>query len=219
MKNYLFTRNYIKQIFADDPTEPTQEQQSTEQSTESQGGKTKEADPPKPDDKGGEKKYIDADIDKIVNTRLAREREKHQKDVDEAKKLGEMGAQERAEYERDQLKKELDALKKETARNGMAKEARKMLAAEDITIPDTLVSMLITTEAESTKQNVNDFAKIFKEAVQDAVKDALKGKAPSMGGKSTITKAELDKKLKTIASPYERQRLIAEHIDLYQKGK
>lgn len=219
MKNYLFTRNYIKQIFADDPTEPTKEQQSTEQSTESQEGKTKEADSPKPDDKGGEKKYTDADIDKIVNTRLAREREKHQKDVDEAKKLGEMGAQERAEYERDQLKKELDALKKETARNGMAKEARKMLAAEDITIPDTLVSMLITTEAESTKQNVNDFAKIFKEAVQDAVKDALKGKAPSMGGKSTITKAELDKKLKTIASPYERQRLIAEHIDLYQKGK
>ena len=75
MKNYLFTRNYIKQIFADDPTEPTKEQQSTEQSTESQGGKTKEADPPKPDDKGGEKKYTDADIDKIVNTRLARERE------------------------------------------------------------------------------------------------------------------------------------------------
>lgn len=73
MKNYLFTRNYIKQIFADDPTEPTKEQQSTEQSTESQEGKTKEADPPKPDDKGGEKKYTDADIDKIVNTRLARE--------------------------------------------------------------------------------------------------------------------------------------------------
>lgn len=218
MKNYLFTRNYIKQIFADDPAE-TQGQQSTEQSTESQEEKPKEADPPKSDDKGGAKKYTDADVDKIVKDRLAREKINQQKAVDEAKKLGEMGAQERAEYERDQLKKELDALKKETARNGMAKEARKMLAAEDITIPDTLVSMLITTEAESTKQNVNDFAKRFKEAVQDAVKDALKGKAPRMGGKSTITKAELDKKLKTIASPYERQRLIAEHIDLYQKGK
>lgn len=218
MKNYLFTRNYIKQIFADDPAE-TQGQQSTEQSTESQEEKPKEADPPKSDDKGGAKKYTDADVDKIVKDRLAREKINQQKADDEAKKLGKMGAQERAEYERDQLKKELDALKKETARNGMAKEARKMLAAEDITIPDTLVSMLITTEAESTKQNVNDFAKIFKEAVQDAVKDALKGKAPRMGGKSTITKAELDKKLKTIASPYERQRLIAEHIDLYQKGK
>ena len=216
MKNYLFTRNYIKQIFADDPT---QEQQPTEPPSEPQGEKPKEADPPKSDDKGGEKKYTDADVDKIVKDRLAREKINQQKAVDEAKKLGEMGAQERAEYERDQLKKELDALKKETARNGMAKEARKMLAAENITIPDTLVSMLITTEAESTKQNVNDFAKIFKEAVQDAVKDALKGKAPSMGGKSTITKAELDKKLRTIANPYERQRLIAEHIDLFQKGK
>ena len=216
MKNYLFTRNYIKQIFADDPA---QEQQSTEQSTESQVEKSKEADPPKTDDKGGEKKYTDADVDKIVKDRLAREKINQQKAVDEAKKLGEMGAQERAEYERDQLKKELDALKKESARNDMAKEARKMLAAEDITIPDSLVSMMITTEAESTKQNVNDFAKLFKSAVQDAVKDALKGKAPRTGGKSTITKAELDKKLKTIASPYERQRLIAEHIDLYQKGK
>mgnify|MGYP000768552639 CR=1 FL=1 len=47
----------------------------------------------------------------------------------------------------------------------------------------------------------------------------LKVKHLAWGGKSTITKAELDKKLKTIASPYERQRLIAEHIDLYQKGK
>lgn len=52
MKNYLFTRNYIKQIFADDPAE-TQGQQSTEQSTESQEEKPKEADPPKSDDKGG----------------------------------------------------------------------------------------------------------------------------------------------------------------------
>ena len=103
MKNYLFTRNYIKQIFADDPA---QEQQSTEQSTESQEEKPKEADPPKTDDKGGEKKYTDADVDKIVKDRLAREKINQQKAVDEAKKLGEMGAQERAEYERDQLKKE-----------------------------------------------------------------------------------------------------------------
>ncbi len=219
MKNYLFTRNYIKQIFADDSAETTQEQQSTEQSTETQEGKTKEADPTKQNDKGGEKKYTDADVDKIVKERIAREKINQQKAVDEAKKLGEMSAQDRAEYERDQLKKELETLKKENARNDMAKEARKMLAAEDITIPDSLVSMMITTEAESTKQNVNDFAKLFKDAVQNAVKDALKGKAPSVGGKATITKAELDKKLKTIANPYERQRLIAEHIDLYQKGK
>ena len=130
-----------------------------------------------------------------------------------------MSAQERAEHERDALKKELDELKKADALNKMAQEARKMLSNEKINVSDGLVNMMVTSEAKTTKENVDNFIKMFKAAVQDAVKDSLRGKAPTTGGSSTLTRAELDKKLAEIASPAERQRLIAQHIDLFTKGK
>lgn len=171
----------------------------------------------KGDDKKGEpeKKYTDEDVNRIVQERLKREREKN----DEAKKLEGMSAQERAEHERDALKKELDELKKADALNKMAQEARKMLSNEKINVSDGLVNMMVTSEAKTTKENVDNFIKMFKVAVQDAVKDSLRGKAPTTGGSSTLTRAELDKKLAEIASPAERQRLIAQHIDLFTKGK
>lgn len=182
-------------------------------------GKTGED--PKDGSKGGgkkgepEKKYTDEDVNRIIQERLKREREK----ADEAKKLENMTAQERAEHERDALQKELDELKKADALNKMAQEARKMLSNEKINVSDGLVNMMVTSEAKTTKENVDNFVKMFKAAVQDAVKDSLRGKAPTTGGSSTLTRAELDKKLAEIASPVERQRLIAQHIDLFTKGK
>lgn len=204
---------YLKQIFEGEPT-TEQGGEPPKSDTQSKGGEPKDKEAPKADEppKGGEKKYTDADVDEIVKERLAREKANQQKKVDEAKKLGEMTAQQRAEYERDQLKEELDALKKSNARSEMASEARKMLSEENINIPDNLVNMIITTEAESTKENVDSFTKVFKAAVQDAVKDALKGKTPTTGGKSTITKAEILK----VKDRNERQRLISEHIELFR---
>nr|DAG31474.1 MAG TPA: capsid scaffolding protein [Caudoviricetes sp.] len=164
-------------------------------------------------DKGAdEKKYSDADLDQIIGKKFAEWQKKQQKAVDEAKKLAEMNAQEKAEYERDQLQKELDALKKSSTLAEMGKTARKMLSDDGLNVPDDLVSMIITEDAETTKANVQQFSKLFKVAVQDAVKDALKGKAPSKGGSSTMTKEDIMK----VKDRVERQRLIAEHMDLFK---
>lgn len=214
--------NYWTQLF-EDGTDDTKgadnkntDTKSTDGSKDSKAGDDSK-DSSKGDDKKGEpeKKYTDEDVNRIVQDRLKREREKN----DEAKKLEGMSAQERAEHERDALKKELDELKKADALNKMAQEARKMLSNEKINVSDGLVNMMVTSEAKTTKENVDNFVKMFKAAVQDAVKDSLRGKAPTTGGSSTLTRAELDKKLAEIASPVERQRLIAQHIDLFTKGK
>lgn len=214
--------NYWTQLFEDgtDDTKGADTKNTDTKSTD--GSKDIKAgddskDSSKGDDKKGEpeKKYTDEDVNRIVQERLKREREKN----DEAKKLEGMSAQERAEHERDALKKELDELKKADALNKMAQEARKMLSNEKINVSDGLVNMMVTSEAKTTKENVDNFIKMFKAAVQDAVKDSLRGKAPATGGSSTLTRAELDKKLAEIASPVERQRLIAQHIDLFTKGK
>ena len=55
---------------------------------------------------------------------------------------------------------------------------------------------------------------MYKDAVQAAVKEALKGKAPrkGTGGAGTMTKEQI----LAVKNPSERQKLIAENITLFQ---
>ena len=163
-------------------------------------------------DPDGEKKYSDADLDKIINQKFADWQKKQQKAGDEAKKLAEMNAQEKAEYERDQLQKQLEELNKKNTLAEMSKTARKMLSDDGLNVPDDLVGMIIAEDADTTNTNVQQFSKLFKAAVQDAVKDALKGKTPGTGSSSSVTKEDIMK----IKDRVERQRMIAEHIDLFR---
>lgn len=135
--------------------------------------------------------------------------------VSEAEKLAQMTKEERAEYTNQKLQKELDAYKKKENLTEMAKTARKMLADEEISITDELLSHLVSDNAEDTKAAVESFVKLYKAAVQAAVKDALKGKPPKTGtggGNHTMTKEQI----LAIKNPSERQRLIAENITLFQ---
>ena len=162
-----------------------------------------------------EKKYSDEDLDRIISKKFAKWKQDQEKAVDEAKKLADMNAQEKAEYERDKIRKELEDLKNEKILNEMSKTARKMLSDEGINISDDLLANLVTTDAEKTKSVVNDFAKMFKNEVESAVKEALKGNPPKKGVKnSTITKEEI----MAIKNTAERQRMINEHMELFQGG-
>lgn len=165
------------------------------------------------DEKGAdEKKYSDADLDKIINQKFAKWQKDQEKAVSEAKKLASMTEQEKAEHERDEIKKELEALKKANNMAEMGKQARKMLNEDGINIPDDLVNLIIAEDAETTKDTVQQFSKLFKAAVQDAVKEALKGKTPGTGSSGTITKEQIMK----IKDRTERQRMIQKHRDLFK---
>lgn len=167
----------------------------------------------KDDDKGAdEKKYSDADLDKIINQKFAKWQKDQEKAVSEAKKLASMTEQEKAEHERDEIKKELEALKKANNMAEMGKQARKMLNEDGINIPDDLVNLIIAEDAETTKDTVQQFSKLFKAAVQDAVKEALKGKTPGTGSSGTITKEQIMK----IKDRTERQQMIQKHRDLFK---
>ncbi len=72
---------------------------------------------------------------------------------------------------------------------------------------------IITDDAEKTKSNVTSFTSLFKSAVQTAVKDALKHK--TTGGSSSgngVTKESI----MAITNRAERQKMIAEHLDLFK---
>lgn len=157
-------------------------------------------------------KYSDEDLDAILGKRFARWKEDQQKAVDEAKKLAAMDATQKAEYERDQLQQELDELKRKAALSEMTKAARKMLADQNITVPDELLGMMVTTEAEETKAAVDGFVKAFTEAVENAVKERLKGEPPRRGsGAPSMTKEQI----MAIKDPELRQTKMLENRHLF----
>lgn len=160
----------------------------------------------------GEKRYSDADVNRIIDQKFAEWQKKQDKAVDEAKRLSEMNAQQKAEYERDKLKKELDELKRQASIAEMSKTARKMLSDSGITIPDELLGMMVTPNAEDTKAAVDSFAKVFTEAVEAAVKERLKGEPPRRGsGAPSMTKEQIA----AIKDPELRQKAMLEHKHLY----
>lgn len=159
-----------------------------------------------------EKTYTQAEVTELIEKRLIREREKQKKAASEAEKLAKMSAQEQAEYQRDEYQKELEELKAKLARADIKETARAMLAADDISIPDDLISAIITDNAETTQQAIKGFSAAFKEAVKNEVANRLKGNEPKASTQSNITKAEI----LAVKDPIERQKLIREHISLFR---
>ena len=197
----------LLQLFADN---------SAVESTEAQGepeAKSSESEDTKNDESKSEAKYTDEDLDKIISAKFDKWQKQKDKEVSEAQKLAEMTAQEKAEYERDKLQKELDELRTEKARTALAKEARSILASENINIDDSLVTMLIGTDAESTKEAISSFADLFKSEVEKQVKAILKGNTPKTTSMATsITKDDIEK----VTDRAERQKLIAQNMNLYK---
>lgn len=169
------------------------------------------------DNKGDEKKYSDEDLNAILDKKFKKWQQQKQKEIDEAAKLANMNAQEKAEHERDQLKAELDELKRANTRAEMESTARGILQESGVNIPDTLIKMIITDEADTTSDNVKAFIKSFNSAVTAAVKDKLSGKQPKAGtsGNSGVTKSDILKE----KSDRKRQALMKQHPELFPNLK
>lgn len=168
---------------------------------------------------GGQAEF-DRRVQKAIQTAVSNAQKKWQTMTDgkvsEAEKLAQMTNEEKAEYRAKKAEEELASLKKQMALGDMAKTARKMLADEQISVPDEIINNLISDDAESTKSAVESFAKIFKEAVQAGIKEALRGnppKASTGSGSGAITRQQI----LAIKNREERQRMIAENPELFTR--
>ena len=181
---------------------------TVEQTTENTAEETAKAEETKP-----EYKYTDEDVDKIVSKKIAKERERAKAEADEAARLAKMTEQERTAAELKKALDEVEALRAEKAQNEMRATARKMLSDANISVSDGLLNVLVTTDADSTKKAVDDFAAIFKAEVDKAVKAKLGGEPPRVGGSTkTLTKEDI----LAVENREERQKLIAEHLELFE---
>ena len=167
---------------------------------------------PKQDDNKQQPKYTDADVDEIVSKRLAKWEKQQAAKVEEAAKLAEMNAQQKAEYERDKVQKELDEYKRRDTVNAMVAESRRQLSEQGIAVSDDILARLVGETAEETKASVDAFSTAFTAAVEDAVKKQLAGKAPAAGvATKTMTKEEI----LAIKDPITRQAAIHDNIGLF----
>ena len=109
-----------------------------------------------------EKKYTDEDVNKIVAKKIKRERERLRKAFDDEQQENEL-----EKRERDVLKRELRA------------DAKDMLVDEGL--PNTLANLMDYEDKEAFDKSYEEVTRIFREAVQRGIKDALKGEAPKIG--------------------------------------
>lgn len=166
---------------------------------------------------GGQAEF-DRRVNKAIQTAVSNAQKKWQTITDtkvsEAEKLAQMTSEEKEKYRADKAERELADLKRQIALGDMAKTARKMLSDEQITVPDEIIMNLVSDDAEKTKSTVEAFSNVFKEAVQAAVKDALRGNPPKASGGNGITKEQI----LSVKNREERQRLINENMELFRGG-
>lgn len=169
-----------------------------------------------PQDDSKVPKYTEEDLQRALRRKAAeinKKRDKEEKEKSEAARLQNMSDEEKRAHEFKEMQKELAALKNERALGEMAKTARGLLADRHINVSDDLIKNLISTDAEATKNAVDSFAAAFEKAVQEAVAERLKGKAPTAGSTNKkITKEEI----LAVKDRRERQRLINENMDLFK---
>jgi hypothetical protein len=164
-------------------------------------------------------KYTDADVDAIINKKFASWQEKQDKaiaeavaKVEEANRLAQMNDKEKADHERKQMEDELASLKAEKAHHTMMSQARQMLKADGLTIPDEIVSVLVTDTAEGTSEAVKAFSGMFQKAVENAVREKLAGSEPKKGTASAMSKEEI----LAIKDTHKRLKAIEENMELFK---
>lgn len=161
------------------------------------------------------KKYSDEDVNKIIAKKFAeweKKQEKKTKENQEAERLKNMSEQEKRDHEFKELQAKIANYEKQEALGKMTKVARSILSEQEINVNDELLSNLVTEDADTTKTNVENFAKMFKAAVQKEVAVKLRHEPPKKGSGAKLTKEDILK----VQNRAERQKLIKEHMSLFK---
>lgn len=165
------------------------------------------------EEKQPELKYSDKDLDAIIDKKFKAWKEKEAKAVKEAERLAKMTAEEKAEEEKQAAIRRAEEAEAKLERLGLMKTARDILAESKINLNDELLETLVAQDAETTKNNISNFTKLFNQAVEDAVKSRIAGTPPKTGGKAKMTKAEI----MAIKDTAERHQKIRENMELFTK--
>jgi len=164
------------------------------------------------DNKGDEKTFTQDEVNQIIEKRIAREQKKADEKAKEAEKLAKMNKDQKAEYEREKMQKELDAYKAKEARYEMKQTAKDMLKEKDITADDDLLEIVTADTADQTSENVKAFTDVLNKMVKEQVQAKLtQGTPKSFQATGSMTREDI----MGIKDDSARQRAIAQNRHLF----
>lgn len=163
------------------------------------------------DSKESEKKYSDADVNRIVNEKYAKFEAQKQKEVDEAKKLAKMNKDDKNKYEIDKLKSDAQSARDELAKYQMRDTAKQMIVDGGYSATDDMIDLVTASDADTTKTNVGRAISWAKSIREQVTKELSQGTTPRTNGVTAMTKDEI----MAIPDMTERQEQIAKHMDLF----
>lgn len=160
-----------------------------------------------------EKTFTQADVDQIIKDRVAREKKSKEDAVKEAEKLAKMNKDQKAEYEREQMQKELDSYKAKEARNEMKKHAGDVFKQNEITPNDELLELVTADTADQTQANVQAFNDVLNNMVKEQVQAKLYQGTPK--NYSNASSGVTRESIMNIADDSQRQQAIAQNRHLF----
>lgn len=172
----------------------------------------------KAENKEPEKKYSDEQVDEIIKEKKAKwqkQQDEKIKELEEARRLEKMNEDEKLKYKLKKYEEEIAAYRKKENQSAMAKVAKNMLIEQGFNISDDLVNNLITDEAETTKENVKDFAGMLKDLVEKEVNERLKGKSPEVKKTGVKSSQGQRSEILGIKDAVKRREAMLNHPELF----
>ena len=161
-----------------------------------------------------EKTFTKDEVEQMISDRIKREREKAEADKAEAKRLAKMNADQKKDYEIDKQTKRAEEAEQKLARYEMQGQARKMFEESGVNVNDDDLSLVVTSEAETTQDNVNKLIAFAKRIREDVKNEMLTGKTPKTNGNvaKNIMQSQFD-----LMSSKQKAELYQENPDLFKK--
>lgn len=163
--------------------------------------------------KKDEKLFTQSELNDIIEKRLNKEKNKWKNEVDQARRLAEMSAEERAKEEFRIKQQEFEEEKAAFEREKLLVQTQKEL--NTINIPIEFADMLVKEDAESTKEAIDAFASIYNKSVEKGVNKKLRGTTPKT--KQTPNKDGLDRASFMKLSLAEQQKMARENPERYKE--
>ena len=131
----------------------------------------------KPEDKKPEKMFSQQEVDKLIEKRLAREKQKAEDERKEAERLAKMSEAERLEEEYKRKQADLDARIKELDKKEMQNTSLDILVEKGYS-PSTskeLLAFLDYADADACKSSIDTLDSILKKCIETEVNAKIKG--------------------------------------------
>jgi len=199
---------FLLQQFADDGDSGSDEGSEGDGSTgESDGNDSgSEGDGAETGDSGS-KTYTDADVNAIIERKMAEWSKKKDKEISEAKaeaeKLAKMNAEQKRQYEYEKLQKENEAkdaeiaeLKKTQLRAELSRSAAQIMKEQhEIVATQDMLDFVVGENTEETNQRIEKLIGIIRDDRKAQEKARATGKPPKSTGGAGGTISEIDRRI------------------------